>query len=468
MPSHQQTQVVETYPLDNPHHFSAINMNSPEDGESVRDPIEAIYALNIGDFMADSFISDDLLRKISHRLSDDPDKLKAQLEELIQIYSMDKTLGVLGLDAQAGFLIYDSIAATLAGMFQADACHLFQSATQETGESFLSLTGTSLDLESGQRWEVSIPTKSLDFLCDVYHGYDTVTHNQTHKLPNWRPIARIGQQKTRSLLATPLREGQKQMGLLLLESYTEAPFSEESVQLAHVVAQVFVTAMRLQFLVAEAQGIIKQAKPDINTLLNMRAQITESIADLGIHQQEFVEALSNAVDARCNFTHGHSKQVGSLAHAIAEALELNEKSIDLIYLAGLLGSLGKVNIPQEIISKKGQLNPKEWDRLRDHPNVGVSLLVKINFLSEVIPYVHYQIEQWDGSGPEGLKGRSIPLGSRILAVANAYYGMTQERPYRGEPLSHEAAIATLQKESGAKWDPLIVDTLAHISPDSFA
>jgi hypothetical protein len=118
MPSHQQTQVVETYPLDNPHHFSAINMNSPEDGESVRDPIEAIYALNIGDFMADSFISDDLLRKISHRLSDDPDKLKAQLEELIQIYSMDKTLGVLGLDAQAGFLIYDSIAATLAGMFQ--------------------------------------------------------------------------------------------------------------------------------------------------------------------------------------------------------------------------------------------------------------------------------------------------------------------------------------------------------------
>jgi HD-GYP domain-containing protein (c-di-GMP phosphodiesterase class II) len=235
-----------------------------------------------------------------------------------------------------------------------------------------------------------------------------------------------------------------------------------------VVAQVFVTGLRLQQLVAEAQVVILQGKTDINSLMNMRAQITESIADLGIHQQEFVEALSDAVDARCKFTRGHSKQVGTLAHAIAEALELNEKSVDLIYLAGLLGSVGKVNIPRELISKTGQLNPQELDRLRDHPNVGVSLLVKINFLSEVIPYVHYQNERWDGSGPEKLKGRSIPLGGRILAVANAYYGMTQERPYRGEPMKHEAAIATLQKEAGAKWDPLIVDTLAKISPETLS
>ncbi len=447
---------------------SSLAGNPPGKGEGANDPLEAIYALNIGDFVAESFISDDLLRKISHRLSDDPDKLKAQLEELIQIYSMDKTLGVLGLDAQAGFLIYDSIAATLAGMFQVDACHVFQSATPENGESALSLTGTSLALDSTQRWEISIPTKALNLICDVYQGYNPVTHAQVTIQPNWRPIERLGQSQTRSVLAAPLREGQKQLGVLLLESYTGAVFNEEAVQLAQVIATVFVTGMRLQALVAEAQNLIHHHKADSNALLNMRAQITESIADLGIHQQEFVEALSSAVDARCNFTQGHSKQVGTLAHAIAEALELNEKSIDLIYLAGLLGSLGKMHIPQEIIRKKEQLNPQEWDRLRDHPNVGVNLLVKINFLSEVIPYVHYQIERWDGSGPEGLKGRSIPLGSRILAVANAYYGMTQERPYRGEPLSHAEALATLQKESGVKWDPLIVGTLANIAPELFA
>jgi HD-GYP domain-containing protein (c-di-GMP phosphodiesterase class II) len=455
-------------PLENPHKLSAANMNSPEEGDAGRDPIEAIYALNIGDFITDSFISDDLLHKISHRLGDDPGKLKAQLEELIHIYSMDKTLGVLGLDAQAGFLIYDSIASTLAGMFQVDACHVFQSASQDNGESFLSLTGTSLELENGKRWEIAVPTKSHSLLCDIYRGKEAVSHPNLSKQPHWQPIERIGQQKTRSLLAAPMREGHKHIGVLLLESYTETDFSPEMLKLAAVVAQVFVTGLRLQQLVAEAQVLIAQGKTDINTLMNMRAQITESIADLGIHQQEFVEALSDAVDARCNFTRGHSRQVGTLAHAIAEALELNEKSVDLIYLAGLLGSVGKVNIPKELISRTGQLNQQELDRLRDHPNVGVSLLVKINFLSEVIPYVHYQNERWDGSGPEGLKGRSTPLGARILAVANAYYGMTQERPYRGEPMKHEAAIATLQKEAGAKWDPLIVDTLAKISPETLA
>lgn len=432
-----------------------------------RDPLEAIYALNIGDFVAESFISDDLLTKISERMADDPGKLKAQLEELIHIYSIDKTLGVLGLDAQFGFLIYDSIASTLEQMFQVGACHLFQTATRETGEQSLSLTGTSLELDRSQRWEVSIPAKSNDILIDVLQGYETRVFNDISKVPNWRPNERLNQQQTRSLMATPLREGGKSIGILVFENFEPMEFPEEVVALADMTAKVFVTGMRLQQLVAEAQDKITASQRDINKLLNMRAQITESIADLGIHQQEFVEALSRAVDARHNFTRGHSMQVGELARSIAETLELNEKTIDLTYMAGLLGSVGKVHIPQEIINKKDSLSPAEWEQLRDHPNVGVSLLVKINFLSEVVPFVHSQNERWDGSGsPEKLKGRSIPLGSRILAVANAYYAMTQERPYRGEPLSHADALKTLQREAGSKWDPLVVDALTKISPDN--
>ncbi len=438
-----------------------------EDGG--RDPIEAIYALNIGDFVADSFISDDLLTKISHRLGDDPDKLKAQLEELIHIYSIDKTLGLLGLDAQAGFLIYDSIAATLAPMFQVDACHLFQTATKDTGEQYLSLTGTSVPMDGGQRWDIGVQVQSNDFLSDVCRGFDTEAVANLAKVPNWHPLERIQQQKTKSLIATPLREGSRSLGVLVLESYSETPMPAELVQLSEMTARVFVTAMRLQQLVAEAQERIGHPRVDVNALLDMRARITESIADLGIHQQEFVEALSLAVDARHNFTRGHSKMVGQLAQAIAEELALNEKTVDLTYIAGLLGSLGKVHIPQELLSKRESLNAQEWERLRDHPNVGVNLLVKINFLSEVIPYVHSQNERWDGSGgPEGLKGYSIPLGARILAVANAYYAMTQERPYRqGKPMTHDEAVDTLQQEAGSKWDPLVTGALAKISPDSF-
>jgi HD-GYP domain-containing protein (c-di-GMP phosphodiesterase class II) len=442
---------------------------TPRDDNAGHDPLEAIYALNIGDFVAESFISDDLLTKISHRLADNPQKLKAQLEELIHIYSIDKTLGVLGLDAQAGFLIYDSIASTLTGMFEVDACHLFQVATKDTGEQTLSLTGTSVELDTAQRWEISIQTKALDFLCDVLKDYETRIYPDTHKIASWKPIERIGQTQTRSVIATPLREGHKAIGILILEGYSQTEFSPELAHLATVSGQVFVTSMRLQQLVAEAQKCISEAALDSNILLNLRAQITESIADLGGHQQDFVEALSAAVDARHNFTRGHSKMVGQLAQAIAEQLELNEKTVDLTYIAGLLGSLGKVHIPREVLSKKDSLTPEEWDRLRAHPNVGVSLLVKINFLSEVIPYVHSQNERWDGSGsPEKLKGKSIPLGSRILGLANAYYGMTQERPYRGQPLSHAEALATLQKEAGVKWDPLVVEAFAKISPDTFS
>jgi HD-GYP domain-containing protein (c-di-GMP phosphodiesterase class II) len=453
--------------LDTPNPKPAHNAQVHRDDNTSRDPIEAIYALNIGDFVAESFISDELLTKISHRLADDPLKLKAQLEELIHIYSIDKTLGVLGLDAQSGFLIYDSIASTLAGMFEVDACHLFQAATKDTGEQALSLTGTSMELDASQRWEISLQTKTLDFLCDVYREYETQVYADVAKIPNWRPIERLGQKKTRSLIATPLSEGHRALGILVFEAYTQTTFSPELVHLAGVTAKVFVTSMRLQHLVAEAQDKINTARLDNNTLLNLRAQITESIADLGSHQQDFVEALSAAVDARHNFTRGHSKMVGNLAQAIAEQLELNEKTVDLTYIAGLLGSLGKVHIPRELINKKETLNPEDWNRLRDHPNVGVSLLVKINFLSEVIPYIHSQNERWDGSGgPEGLKGKSIPLGSRILAVANAYYGMTQERPYRGQALSHADAVKTLQTEAGSKWDPLVVDALANIAEES--
>ena len=88
--------------------------------------------------------------------------------------------------------------------------------------------------------------------------------------------------------------------------------------------------------------------------------------------------------------------------------------------------------------------------------------MKINFLAEVVPYVHYHKERWDGKGePEGLSGNSIPLGSRIIAVCDAYIALTSDRPYR-EAIAKEEAIDILKKEAGIKWDPVIVDALAHL------
>lgn len=430
------------------------------------DPLEAIYALNIGDFIAENFISDELLLRISNRMGEDPTRLQAQLEELVQIYSIDKTLGVLGLDAQCGFLVYDSIAAMLAGIFEVDACHLFQIATQETTEQTLGLTGTSIALDSSERWEINIPTKAHDFLCEAFRATQAQSYTEIAKQPDWHPLERIGQAKTRSLIAAPLREGGRNLGVFLFESYTTTEFSFEALKLADSTARVLVTSLRLQQLVAEARELLTEGILDSNRLLGLRAQITESIADLGIHQQAFVEDLSASVDARHHFTRGHSKQVGAIARLIATELELNEKTVDLTAMAGLLGSIAKISIPRQIMDKKDTLSPDEWEQLREHPNVGVSLLVKINFLSEAAPYIQSQNERWDGSGaPEGLKGRSIPLGARILAVANAYHAMTQDRPYRGERLTHNQALAQLKKEAGVKWDAKVVEALAGLQAE---
>ena len=112
--------------------------------------------------------------------------------------------------------------------------------------------------------------------------------------------------------------------------------------------------------------------------------------------------------------------------------------------------------------KDGLRTKEDWEKLQNHPNVGVNLLMNINFLSEVVPYIHYHKERWDGLGePEGLKGHSIPLGSRIIAVADAFSAMTADRPYRKAMLKRQA-FDEVKKESDSKWDPEIIDALDSI------
>lgn len=122
-------------------------------------------------------------------------------------------------------------------------------------------------------------------------------------------------------------------------------------------------------------------------------------------------------------------------------------------------NIGKITIPEELFNKKEKLSKEDWETLQNHPNIGVSLLMSINFLSEVIPYIHYHKERWDGKGePEGLKGQSIPFGSRIIALADAYSALREERPYR-QALSKEEALKIIKEEAAIKWDPDLVNIL---------
>ena len=139
---------------------------------------------------------------------------------------------------------------------------------------------------------------------------------------------------------------------------------------------------------------------------------------------------------------------------------MNEKTTDLIYYAGLLQNVGKIALPEKIFAQNGRLSSDELKKIQEHANVGVHLLMNINFLSEVVPYITYQKERYDGSGePEGLKGQSIPFGSRIIAAADAYCAMTSDRPYR-KAMPVEKALGIMKEEAGTKWDPVVVNALS--------
>ena len=175
-----------------------------------------------------------------------------------------------------------------------------------------------------------------------------------------------------------------------------------------------------------------------------------------------MEALANAVDRKGQYTVSHSANTAQLARGICKVLGLNEKTTDLIYYAGLLQNIGKITLPEKIFATNGKLSPDELQKIKNHTNIGVNLLMNINFLSEVVPYITYQTERVDGSGsPEGLKGQSIPLGSRIIAVADAYSAMTSDRPYR-KAMPNDKALEILQQEKNIKWDADVIDALLKI------
>ena len=190
--------------------------------------------------------------------------------------------------------------------------------------------------------------------------------------------------------------------------------------------------------------------------------MTAIIGDLQDQQQAFVETMARAVDVKSRYKSNHSKSVAELAKELCHQLGLNEKTTDLIYYAGLLQNIGKITLNEQLFTKKDKLSKEEWDKLQEYPNAGVSLLMNINFLSEVVPYVYYQKERYDGSGkPEGLKGLSIPFGSRIIALADAYCALIEDRSHR-KALTNEKALEILKEECGSKWDPVVYEALCQI------
>jgi diguanylate cyclase (GGDEF)-like protein len=170
-------------------------------------------------------------------------------------------------------------------------------------------------------------------------------------------------------------------------------------------------------------------------------------------------SLAKAVDARDVYTGSHSERVSDMAARVAVRLGLPDEQVELTRLAGSLHDLGKLAIPEEILRKPGPLTDAERLVLERHPQIGYRMLDSLG-VDPVAEWVLHHHERWDGGGyPDGLFGEEIPIGARIIFVADAYDAMTSDRVYR-QRLSEEEALAELRRCAGTQFDPRIVAAFA--------
>lgn len=168
-------------------------------------------------------------------------------------------------------------------------------------------------------------------------------------------------------------------------------------------------------------------------------------------------AITELVEARDPYTFGHSVRVGGYCRAISRELGLSDEMVEQIALSGQVHDLGKIGVSDNVLRKPGALTAEEWVEMKKHPETGAKILANYSFYEDGVNEVLYHHESWDGTGyPEGLSAENIPLGARIIAVADSFDAMTTDRPYRkGMPINK--ALSILNDRRNIQWDASVVD-----------
>ncbi|MDD5108683.1 MAG: diguanylate cyclase [Candidatus Omnitrophica bacterium] len=197
---------------------------------------------------------------------------------------------------------------------------------------------------------------------------------------------------------------------------------------------------------------VKTLKNTINKLNKQSKQgLTESIF-----------AFAKTLELKDHYTGEHVENTVHFAIEIAKELNLAKEEVELIKQAAMLHDLGKIGISENILLKKGKLTKKEFEEIKKHPQIGADIIRPIQFLHALIPFIFYHHERWDGKGyPSGIKGEDIPLGARVIAIADVYQALISDRPYH-KAFSKTVAIDLIKKASGTQFDPRIVSTFLKV------
>lgn len=216
--------------------------------------------------------------------------------------------------------------------------------------------------------------------------------------------------------------------------------------------------------IAEAMGMmmvkVEAREYHLEQLLEELRQLNATIRQNTIN---VVSSLANALAARDRYTEGHTARVSKLAESVARHMGLDDEEIEFVRLAGILHDIGKIGFPDQLFQSHGQKNPDHLVReIMKHPTTGAEILKDLDFLGPSLEYIHCHHERPDGKGyPRGLHNDEIPLGAKILAVADSYDAMTTDRPYQ-QGKTKDGALTIFHKQSGKKWDPACILALEQV------
>ncbi|EAX47344.1 metal dependent phosphohydrolase [Thermosinus carboxydivorans Nor1] len=217
-----------------------------------------------------------------------------------------------------------------------------------------------------------------------------------------------------------------------------------------------------------AAGNIDVALPDNgqDEVAVLASRLNQLAVTLSSEREEMllsaIESLVAALEAKDAYTYGHSSQVSAIASAIGRQIGLSEQELFNVRIAALLHDIGKIGVPDQILNKPGRLDETERQTIEQHPVIGAKILAGIPALARVTDMVKHHHARWDGKGyPEALAGEEIPLGARIIAVADAYQAMTSDRPYRSG-MAADVAMAELRRYAGSQFDPKLVAAFAEV------
>ena len=235
-----------------------------------------------------------------------------------------------------------------------------------------------------------------------------------------------------TLCLCPLKVSGEVLGLLVLGERRESnrePFDSDKMRMISAIAD-------------QAANALQRA--------NMHEQMENTFL-------ETVLALANAMDARDTYTNNHSQRLSTMAEIMCREVNGSEDEVWAVHWAGMLHDIGKIGVPDQILRKNGPLSAEDWIKMRQHPDIGARIVAPVKKLGNVAPLIRAHHERYDGNGyPAKLKGKNIPLGARILSIADAYTAMTDDRVYH-RPLSPDEAINELRDKKETQFDPELVE-----------